>query len=531
MLYIEKWKAALIVLICALGVAYSSPNFWRSATAVDDSGIPGWLPSKTVSLGLDLQGGVHLLLQVDIAAGVRSRAAAFEDTVRQSLRGTGIRRTPPERGGAAVKFRTLDPNDAQRAADLIQENDPSAVVTIGDAGEITVGFTETDEERLRLAMLTQTIEIIRRRVDALGTKEPIIQRQGDDRIVVQVPGFDEPEVLKKIIGTTAQLAFRLVDTTSDPTTFVARPGLERLPQALTDEQKAMTPRPPPSQYFVVRNSPVVPGALLIDAQPSFQDSRPVVSFRFNGAGARRFLDLTGRHIGEPLAIVLDNEIISAPTIQAAIGANGIITGQFSVPETQRLSLLLRSGALPAPVEFIQEASIGPGLGKDSIEAGKIACIVAFLAVAVFMSVSYGLFGVFAAFALILNGGMIIGALSALQATLTLPGIAGIVLTIGMAVDANVLIFERIREELSIGQSPVAAIDSGYRRALSSIIDSQVTTLIAAVILFAMGSGPIRGFSVTLTIGIITSLFTAIFLTRLMVVIWLRRAPRRTSLPI
>ena len=227
-----------------------------------------------------------MLLQVDIAAGVRSRAAAFEDTVRQSLRGTGIRRTPPERGGAAVKFRTLDPNDAQRAADLIQENDPSSVVTIGEAGEITVGFTETDEERLRLAMLTQTIEIIRRRVDALGTKEPIIQRQGDDRIVVQVPGFDEPEVLKKIIGTTAQLAFRLVDTTSDPSTFVARPGLERLPQALTDEQKAMTPRPPPSQYFVVRNSPVVPGALLIDAQPSFQDSRPVVSFRFNGAGAQ-----------------------------------------------------------------------------------------------------------------------------------------------------------------------------------------------------------------------------------------------------
>jgi preprotein translocase subunit SecD len=378
-------------------------------------------------------------------------------------------------------------------------------------------------------MLTQTIEIIRRRVDALGTKEPVIQRQGDDRIVVQVPGFDDPELLKEVIGTTAQLAFRLVDTTSDPSTFIARPGLERLPQQRTAAE--VKDNLPPSQYYVVRSSPVVPGALLIDAQPSFQDSRPVVSFRFNGAGARRFLDLTGKHIGEPLAIVLDNEIISAPTIQAAIGANGIITGQFSVPETQRLSLLLRSGALPAPVEFIQEASIGPGLGKDSIEAGKLACIIAFAAVAIFMALSYGLFGGFAAFALILNGGLIIGALSALQATLTLPGIAGIVLTIGMAVDANVLIFERIREELSVGQSPVAAIDGGYRRALSSIIDSQVTTLIAAVILFAMGSGPIRGFSVTLTIGIVTSLFTAIFLTRLMVVIWLRRAPRRTSLPI
>jgi preprotein translocase subunit SecD len=276
---------------------------------------------------------------------------------------------------------------------------------------------------------------------------------------------------------------------------------------------------------------MVAGDLLVDSQPSFQDNRPVVSFRFNGEGARRFLDLTGKHIGQPLAIVLDNQVISAPTIQSAIGANGIITGQFSVAETQDLALLLRSGALPAPIQFLQESTVGPSLGRDSVEAGKLASVIAFVAVAAFMVFSYGLFGIFAALALVFNAGLILGILSALQATLTLPGIAGIVLTIGMAVDANVLIFERIREELASGQSVVSAIDGGYRRALSSIIDSQVTTLIAAVILFAMGSGPIRGFSVTLTIGIVTSLFTAIWVTRLMVVTWLRAGSRRKTLPI
>lgn len=528
MLYIEKWKVVVIALLCAIGVAYSAPNFWRSATADIDESIPAWLPYKTVSLGLDLQGGSHLLVEVDINAGVRARAASFEDIVRTALRGQDIRRSAPERLGAAVTFRTLDPADAERAAQLVQISDPTAVVSVNESGVITVGFTEEDEEQLRLSILTQTIEIIRRRVDALGTKEPIIQRQGENRIVVQVPGFDDPETLKILIGTTAQLAFRLVDQNADPATFAPRPGFEILEEAVPEgvDQDNFTP-----PRYVVRTSPVVPGDLLIDAQPSFQDNRPVVSFRFNGAGARQFLDLTGNHIGEPLAIVLDNKVISAPTIQAAIGANGVITGQFSLAQTQNLSLLLRSGALPAPVEVIQESSVGPELGRDSIEAGKLASIVAFAAVAVLMILAYGLFGVFAAVALILNGALILGALSALQATLTLPGIAGIVLTIGMAVDANVLIFERIREEAAAGQSTVAAIDSGYKRALSSIIDSQVTTLIAAVILFAMGSGPIRGFSVTLTIGIVTSLFTSIWVTRLMVVTWLRRGPRRRALPI
>jgi preprotein translocase subunit SecD len=523
MLYVEKWKAMLIGLICALGLVYASPNIWRSNGDESGSSIPSWLPHKTLSLGLDLQGGAHLLAEVDIDAGIKQRAASFEDTVRSALRGSGIRRSAPERLGASVRFRTLDPADTARAAELLQEADQSAEVTVGENGSITVGFRADDEAQLRTTILSQVIEIIRIRIDELGTKEPIIQRQGDNRVVIQVPGYDDSGKLKNIIGTTAQLNFRLVDPNSDPLTFTPRPGFEVL--------DAQDSRPGRLSKYVVRTSPSVPGDLLVDAQPSFQDNRPVVSFRFNGEGARRFLDLTGKHIGEPLAIVLDKQVISAPTIQAAIGANGIITGQFSVAGTQELALLLRSGALPAPVQFLQESTVGPSLGQDSVEAGKLASIVAFVAVAVFMIIAYGLFGVFAALALIFNAGLILGTLSALQATLTLPGIAGIVLTIGMAVDANVLIFERIREELASGQSVVSAIDGGYRRALSSIIDSQVTTLIAAVILFAMGSGPIRGFSVTLTIGIVTSLFTAIWVTRLMVVTWLRAGPRRNTLPI
>ncbi|MEL0002641.1 MAG: protein translocase subunit SecD [Rhodospirillales bacterium] len=523
MLYVEKWKALLIGLICVLGLVYTSPNLWKDNGVDESSNIPAWLPHKTLSLGLDLQGGAHLLAEVDIEAGIKQRAAAFEDTVRSALRGSGIRRSSPERLGAAVRFRTLDPADAVRAANLIQDADRSAEVTVGENGSITVGFKAEDAAELRTNILSQVIEIIRIRIDELGTKEPIIQRQGDNRVVIQVPGYDDSAKLKNIIGTTAQLNFRLVDTNADPSSFTPRPGFDLLPGK--DARSGQLPK------YVVKTSPMVAGDLLVDSQPSFQDNRPVVSFRFNGEGARRFLDLTGKHIGQPLAIVLDNQVISAPTIQSAIGANGIITGQFSVAETQDLALLLRSGALPAPIQFLQESTVGPSLGRDSVEAGKLASVIAFVAVAAFMVFSYGLFGIFAALALVFNAGLILGILSALQATLTLPGIAGIVLTIGMAVDANVLIFERIREELASGQSVVSAIDGGYRRALSSIIDSQVTTLIAAVILFAMGSGPIRGFSVTLTIGIVTSLFTAIWVTRLMVVTWLRAGSRRKTLPI
>jgi preprotein translocase subunit SecD len=366
--------------------------------------------------------------------------------------------------------------------------------------------------------LQQALEIIRRRVDEVGTREPTIQRQGARRVLIQVPGIGSASELKDLIGTTAQLTFQPVISRSGNPDVDPGYGNEVLPD-LTDTD----------QFYVLEAAPVVTGEDLVDAQPSFdQNGRPAVNFRFNPSGGRRFGDYTADNIGSPFAIVLDGEVISAPTIQSHIsGGSGIITGNFSVEESTNLAVLLRAGALPAGLEFLEERTIGPELGADSIRAGKIACIVAFAAVLVFMILSYGLFGLFANVALIVNVGLIFGLLSLVGATLTLPGIAGIVLTIGMAVDANVLIFERIREELVSAKGPARAIELGYEKALSAIIDANITTFITAVILFVMGSGPVRGFSITLGLGILTSVFTAIFVTRLLVVMWFERRRPRT----
>ena len=333
-----------------------------------------------------------------------------------------------------------------------------------------------------------------------------------------MPGIGSAAELKEIIGTTAQLTFQPVVTSTTNGDTRPSAGQEVLP-SLDDE----------GLFYVLETAPVVSGEELVDAQPSFdQNGRPAVSFRFNPSGARKFGDYTAENIGNPFAIVLDDEVISAPVIQAHIaGGSGIITGNFSVEESTQLAVLLRAGALPAGLDFLEERTIGPELGADSIQAGKIACIVAGIAVLVFMFASYGLFGVFANIALVLNVGLIFGLLSMIGATLTLPGIAGIVLTIGMAVDANVLVFERIREELKTAKGPARAIELGYDRALSAIIDANITTFIVAVILFVLGSGPVRGFAVTLGIGILTSVFTAIYITRLIVVMWFERARPKT----
>ena len=339
-----------------------------------------------------------------------------------------------------------------------------------------------------------------------------------DRILIQVPGIGSASELKDIIGTTAQLTFQPVVSRTSDAEAPAGSGNEVLPSL--DEE---------GTFYILETAPVVTGEELVDAQPSFdQNGRPAVSFRFNPSGARKFGDYTADNIGSPFAIVLDEEVISAPVIQSHIpGGSGIITGNFTVVESTNLAVLLRAGALPAGLEFLEERTIGPELGRDSIEAGRIACIVAFVAVLVFMFLSYGTFGIFANIALIMNVGLIFGLLSLVGATLTLPGIAGIVLTIGMAVDANVLVFERIREELKTGKGPARSIDLGYEKALSAILDANITTFITAVILFAMGSGPVRGFAITLGLGILTSVFTAIFVTRLMVIIWFeRRRPKK-----
>ncbi|MDP5349369.1 MAG: protein translocase subunit SecD, partial [Paracoccaceae bacterium] len=364
----------------------------------------------------------------------------------------------------------------------------------------------------------QSLEIIRRRIDEVGTREPTIQRQGADRILIQVPGVGSAAELKQIIGTTAQLTFQPVVTRTTNANMPAGAGNELLPSI--DEA---------GTFYVLEQAPVVTGEELVDAQPAFdQNGRPAVNFRFNPTGARKFGNYTAENIGNPFAIVLDNEVISAPVIQSHIpGGSGIITGNFSVEESTQLAVLLRAGALPAGLTFLEERTIGPELGADSIEAGKIACIVAGIAVLVFMILSYGLFGVFANIALIINVALIFGLLSLIGATLTLPGIAGIVLTIGMAVDANVLVFERIREELKTAKGPARAIDLGYEKALSAIVDANITTFMTALILYVMGSGPVRGFAITLGLGIMTSVFTAIFVTRLIIVIWFERRRPKT----
>ncbi|MCS5605433.1 MAG: protein translocase subunit SecD, partial [Alphaproteobacteria bacterium] len=387
---------------------------------------------------------------------------------------------------------------------------------------------EAIRERRRSA-IEQSIEIVRRRIDELGTREPTIQRQGQDRILVQVPGLQDPERLKSILGKTAKMVFRLVDLTTSPAEILAGgrtpPGSELL------ESDERNPDGTPMDMYVVRKRVMVSGDTLVDSAATFQDNMPVVSFRFDSVGAKRFGDATKKNVGKPFAIVLDKRVISAPVIREAImGGTGIISGNFTVQEVQDLALLLRAGALPAPLKILEERTVGPSLGADSVAAGKIACVIAFIAVMVFMVLSYGLFGLAADIALLINLFLILGTLSILQATLTLPGIAGIVLTIGMAVDANVLVFERIREEIRTGKTPFAAMEAGYQRALGTILDANITTLIAAVILFAMGSGPIKGFAVTLGIGILTSVFTAVVVTRMMLVFWLRRT-RPAALPI
>ncbi len=520
MLYFARWKIVVILAICVLGLVYASPNFWRSDNL--GTNLPSWIPHKTVNLGLDLQGGAHLLIEVQTSAVLKERLEAVEDNVRRSLRdarigyrGLGVR-------GNAVVFTLRDAGDVGRARQLMAERDNLVTVEIDDAGAARLEYPSEVVVDVESAAVEQTLEILRIRLNELGLREPTIQRHGLDRIIVQLPGVDDPDAIKDLLTQTAKLTFHLLDQRNADPAAAAPPGARW--------HKGTDPVGQVIDYLVEKRVRVS-GERLVDAQQTFQDGQPVVSFRFDSVGARQFGRTTGEHVGRPLAILLDNEVISAPRINEPIlGGSGIISGSFSLTEAQNLALLLRAGALPAPLVYLEERTVGPGLGQDSIDAGKAASIIGMVAVLVFMVVVYGLFGLMANVALVFNMALIFGALSLLQATLTLPGIAGIVLTIGMAVDANVLIFERIREEARVGRGVIGAIDAGYDRALKTIIDANLTTLIAAALLFWFGSGPVKGFAVTLAIGIMTSMFTAIWVTRLMVVLWVRRR-RPQMLPI
>jgi preprotein translocase subunit SecD len=551
MLQIPLWNRLFILIVLLAGLSFAMPNFFyerveRHNDAVDrieETGAtndtleaeralwPEFLPATLVNLGLDLRGGAHLLAEVQVEDVYTARMDALWPDVRDALRdvrdtvGTIRRQDAPP---GELRVRISRPAGIAEAVAAVREL-ATPVVSITGVGSPTldvrgendlviVTLSDAEREATDNRTLQQSVEIVRRRVDEAGTREPTIQRQGRDRILIQVPGIGSAQELKELIGTTARLTFHpVVRQTGDAQADVDNRQI--LLPSMTDD----------GAYYVLEQTPVVTGDDLVDSQPAFdqQTGQPSVTFRFNPSGARAFGEYTAANVGAPFAIVLDEEVISAPVIRQAItGGSGQITGNFTVEESTELAVLLRAGALPAEMVFLEERTIGPELGADSIAAGEIAAIVAFAAVLVFMVLSYGLFGVFASAALVLNVGLIFGVLSLIGATLTLPGIAGIVLTIGMAVDANVLVFERIREELKTAKGPSRAIELGYSRALSAIIDANLTTFIIAVILFVLGSGPVRGFSVTLGIGILTSVFTAIYVTRLFIVTWFdRRRPK------
>jgi preprotein translocase subunit SecD len=522
LVYFAKWKVVLVLAVCAAGAAFAAPNL---LSAPEAQSLPSWLPNKQINLGLDLRGGSHLLLEVETDAVIRERLDTLVESMRTELRKARIHyRGLGVEGNAAVVTIT-DSARAEEAKDLLRTLDPDTLAELGDGGKLTLSLTEKAIQERISSAVDQSIEIIRRRIDETGVREPTIQRQGTDRILVQLPGIDDPERIKRLIGKTAKMTFHLVDNNGSISEAMAGrvpPGSMLLPSVdETDSQG----RP---RMYLVEKRVMVSGENLVDAEPTFQQGEPVVSFRFDTVGGKRFGNATSKNVGRLMAIVLDGKVISAPRIREPIlGGSGVITGRFSVAGAQDLALLLRAGALPAPLTILEERTVGPGLGADSIAAGKIASVVGLVLVVAFMVVAYGLFGVMADLALVANMVLIAGALSVLQATLTLPGIAGIVLTIGMAVDANVLIFEYIREEIRGGRTPISAIENGFSRALTTIIDANVTTLIAAVLLYSFGSGPVRGFAVTLAIGIVTSVFTATMLTRLMVVSWLRRTRPQT----
>jgi preprotein translocase subunit SecD len=552
MLQIALWKRLLILGISALFVLFAVPNLFYgrveshndAVAAIEKSGEtpelaaardrwPGWMPSGLVNLGLDLRGGAHLLAEVHLSDVYKDRMDGYWPEIRDALRDLRDQVGPVRRletTGPELRVRITNPAGMAAAIEKVKglaqpvvslTNLGASDIDVRAEGDVLiVALSEAERVATDGRTMQQSLEIIRRRVDEVGTREPTIQRQGNDRILIQVPGIGSAAELKAIIGTTAKLTFQpVVGRTSDDK---ADPGPGNVLVKSADE---------PGTWYVLEQTAVVGGDELVDAQPSFdQNGRPAVNFRFNPTGARKFGDYTAENIGEPFAIVLDNEVISAPVIQSHIpGGSGIITGRFTVEESTNLAVLLRAGALPAGMTFLEERTIGPELGADSIAAGKVAAAVGSVLVVVFMAAVYGLFGWFANIALAINIAMMFGAMSMIGATLTLPGIAGIVLTVGMAVDANVLIYERIREELKRTKGPARAIELGYEKALSAIVDANLTTLISAAILFYFGSGPVRGFAVTLTIGVVTSVFTAIYLTRLINVAYFRWARPKTVL--
>ncbi|KQT48912.1 preprotein translocase subunit SecD [Aureimonas sp. Leaf454] len=528
MLHFARWKTILIWLAVFVGFLFAAPNVVPQRY-LDQ--MPGFVPKQPMTLGLDLQGGSYILLQVDRASLVNARLQSVRADARQALRTAKIGFTGLSDSGSVIDVTIRDPAQlaAARAAlqPLVQPVSSNLLsgtsvteIAIAEPRPGTLRLSLTDEGiEYRLSSASQqSVEVVRRRVDELGTTEPLIQRQGSDRIMVQVPGLQDPQRLKSLLDQTAQLTFRLVDTSTSPEEVV-RGGR---PPAGTE---LLYTNDTPPQPIIVQRDVMISGENLNGASAGFesQSNQPIVNISFDARGAQRFGAVTQQNVGKPFAIVLDNTVLSAPNIREAIlGGQAQISGNFTVESANDLAVLLRAGALPATLDIIEERTVGPGLGADSVAAGQLAGVIGAILVVGFMFATYGFLGFLANIALLVNVVLMIALLSVLGATLTLPGIAGIVLTMGMAVDSNVLIYERIREERRLGASVVKALDSGFHKALGTIMDANVTTLIAAAALFFLGSGPVKGFAVTLAMGILTTIFTALTLTRWMVAFWYKR---------
>jgi protein-export membrane protein SecD len=525
MLYFTKLKTAVILGLCLLGALLCIPNLMSDPAP--------WLPWRTVHLGLDLRGGSYLLMQVDMQAVIKERLNGLLDAVRQALRPHEIFYTSlqaqPDQDRVLLKLRNATQTDAAVAAlkPLISIEGPTGTPDLQISGQpdgtVLVTLSPVALNARAQAAVQQSIEIVRRRIDETGVVDPEITQQGSDRIVVQLPGVGDPDRIKQMLGKTAHMTFQLVDESANPSS----PG----PAPIGDEYLPMQDNA--RERIAVRRRVDVDGGDLTDARAATnqETGQWVVDFTFNSVGARRFGDITRSNVNHRFAIVLDGKVISAPVIREPItGGRGQISGSFTAQSATELALLLRAGALPAPLTVVEQRSVGPELGADSIRAGAISLTVGFVMVIGFMATFYGLFGWFANVCLLVNLVLMLGIMSALQATLTLPGMAGILLTLGMAVDANILINERIREEQRNGRPPLAALEHGFTRAYSTIFDSNATAFLAHVMLFIFGSGPVKGFAVTITVGIATSLFTAWMLTRLLVSRWYA-ATRPRLLPV
>ena len=538
MIYITRWQRIVVLSILFLGLLFTTPNFLPERVRTS---LPGWIPKSTINLGLDLQGGSYLLLEVDMPGVVKERLETLRTDIRALLRRERpvINFTDLNLAGNGITLHIGNPQqiDATRTILRTLAQPPGTVLGLGNnqydisddgQGNFTMRMTDTYQRQMRTQIVSQSIEVVRKRIDELGTREPTIQQQGQDRILVQVPGLKDPAQLKKILSTTAKMTFRLVDSTGNVENAIrgAVPADDELLYEAGPNGAQGAP-------YLVQRRVMVSGDRLRSASGGFdpRGSQPVVNFIFDTRGAKEFGDTTKTNVGRLFAIVLDNKVISAPVIrEPIIGGSGQISGNFTLQSANDLAILLNAGALPAALTVIEECTVGAELGADSIQAGKLAAMGGLVAVVVFIIATYGLFGLFATLALGVNMILLVALLTALQATLTLPGIAGMVLTMGMAVDANVLIYERIREEMHGGKTVMASIDAGFRRATATIIDTNMTHVLAAAILYSVGTGPVRGFAVTLGLGVITSFFTATMVTRMMVVTWLHRMrPKKLTL--